>query len=358
MTHEQSKSSTANGQEHLHPIAPYPPPPSQYNGHYPPPPGAYAAQYYSFAPVADGSHDSSPPNGHPGAPFLMAYPPPPPGLVYAYAAPPPGQAPAYPPFAPGLAIPQPPRPKRKQVKMACTNCASACKRCNETRPCDRCVKYGITDTCVDGVRKERKKGVKRGPYKRKNRLGEGGDAGEASGESSVPTPAYPMPPEGYYPWYYPPPGYMQPPHDGQHPEGTQNGNGQPMVPQFYPLHPIYAPPPYGPYPGGAIPYPPPSLSPVGTMPPAPAANGRAAEQSPNDNAGENGTRAKKRSRAKNGDDSSKVKKAKAAAAAAAEPQPQNDIGRGKDLHLTGDNVAALNGHSNGNGAEVRTLIAA
>ncbi|KAJ2958232.1 hypothetical protein NUW54_g14545 [Trametes sanguinea] len=66
-----------------------------------------------------------------------------------------------------------PKPKRKQVKMACTNCASACKRCDEARPCERCVKYGLAETCVDGVRKERKKGIKRGPYKRKNRNGSG-----------------------------------------------------------------------------------------------------------------------------------------------------------------------------------------
>ncbi len=55
----------------------------------------------------------------------------------------------------------------------CTNCASACKRCDEARPCERCVKYGLAETCIDGVRKERKKGIKRGPYKRKNRAGSG-----------------------------------------------------------------------------------------------------------------------------------------------------------------------------------------
>ena len=49
----------------------------------------------------------------------------------------------------------------------CTNCAVACKRCDEARPCERCIKYGLANQCQDGVRKERKKGVKRGPYKRK-----------------------------------------------------------------------------------------------------------------------------------------------------------------------------------------------
>ena len=52
----------------------------------------------------------------------------------------------------------------------CTNCAAACKRCDEGRPCERCCKYGISDSCQDGVRKERKKGIKRGPYKRKGKV--------------------------------------------------------------------------------------------------------------------------------------------------------------------------------------------
>lgn len=59
--------------------------------------------------------------------------------------------------------------KRKQVKNACTNCQKACKKCDDARPCPRCVKYGIIDTCVNSVRKERQKGVKRGPYKRKDK---------------------------------------------------------------------------------------------------------------------------------------------------------------------------------------------
>jgi hypothetical protein len=62
----------------------------------------------------------------------------------------------------------------------CTNCAAACKRCDENRPCDRCQKYSISDTCVDGQRKERKKGVKRGPYKRKNK-------GDSDGSSPYPS---------------------------------------------------------------------------------------------------------------------------------------------------------------------------
>ncbi|KAG0219707.1 hypothetical protein BGX31_011234 [Mortierella sp. GBA43] len=59
------------------------------------------------------------------------------------------------------------KPKRRQVKNACVNCQKACKKCDEGRPCARCIKYGLTDTCIDSTRKVRKKGIKRGPYKRR-----------------------------------------------------------------------------------------------------------------------------------------------------------------------------------------------
>ncbi|KAE9407002.1 hypothetical protein BT96DRAFT_1014412 [Gymnopus androsaceus JB14] len=58
--------------------------------------------------------------------------------------------------------------KRRQVKNACTNCQRACKKCDDCRPCLRCVKYGMPAECVDSQRKERKKGVKRGPYKKRD----------------------------------------------------------------------------------------------------------------------------------------------------------------------------------------------
>lgn len=61
------------------------------------------------------------------------------------------------------------RPKRKQVKNACQSCQKACKKCDSGRPCARCVKYGLEDSCRDSIRKERKKGIKRGPYKRHNK---------------------------------------------------------------------------------------------------------------------------------------------------------------------------------------------
>ncbi|KAI7881776.1 hypothetical protein K492DRAFT_176876 [Lichtheimia hyalospora FSU 10163] len=66
-----------------------------------------------------------------------------------------------------------PQAKRKQVKNACTNCQKACKKCDDARPCPRCIKYGISSTCVNSVRKERKKGIKRGPYKRRQKAEDG-----------------------------------------------------------------------------------------------------------------------------------------------------------------------------------------
>ncbi|KAH6918826.1 hypothetical protein BKA70DRAFT_1248425 [Coprinopsis sp. MPI-PUGE-AT-0042] len=60
------------------------------------------------------------------------------------------------------------RPKRRQVKNACTRCQKACKKCDDARPCLRCVRYGCTDGCISSVRKERKKGFKRGPYKKRD----------------------------------------------------------------------------------------------------------------------------------------------------------------------------------------------
>lgn len=62
----------------------------------------------------------------------------------------------------------PTRTKRRQVKNACTNCQKACKKCDDARPCLRCVTYGLQDECVDSQRKERQKGIKRGPYKKRD----------------------------------------------------------------------------------------------------------------------------------------------------------------------------------------------
>ncbi|ORX48795.1 hypothetical protein DM01DRAFT_1338451 [Hesseltinella vesiculosa] len=105
--------------------------------------------------------------------------------------------------------------KRKQVKNACTNCQKACKKCDDARPCPRCIKYGIADTCVNSVRKERKKGIKRGPYKRRQksdgekptRKNTSGVADEQYMRNPAPMPAYGFPIGGQYPQPSDPTGY-------------------------------------------------------------------------------------------------------------------------------------------------------
>ncbi|KAG1748354.1 uncharacterized protein EDB91DRAFT_876156 [Suillus paluster] len=269
MASDQAKNAGAVAQEHHMP--PYQP---------------YGAYSQPFPVYYDPSHPE--PNGgpHPAPPYIYHYPPP--GMMYPY--PPPG----FPPYAP------PPqtnfqRVKRKQVKMACTNCANACKRCDEQRPCERCVKYGIPESCIDGVRKERQKGIKRGPYKRKNKSGNSDPATsptpnatfetfsstppEANGDpvwhppsvaqgpaTTAPAPpsmsSFPPPPEGGYyppPYFYPaPPGFV-PPSEGQAPaEGSPNAGAPPaMVPYYMPPPGYYGPPYYGP-PG----VPPPTMDPA------------------------------------------------------------------------------------------------
>ena len=54
---------------------------------------------------------------------------------------------------------------RKQLYIV--NCQKACKKCDDGRACQRCIKLGLTATCVDSPRKERRKGIKRGPYKKR-----------------------------------------------------------------------------------------------------------------------------------------------------------------------------------------------
>ncbi|KAJ3031390.1 UNVERIFIED_CONTAM: hypothetical protein HDU68_004469 [Siphonaria sp. JEL0065] len=57
--------------------------------------------------------------------------------------------------------------KRPQVKNACGNCKKSCKKCENVRPCPRCIQRGIADTCVDSERKSRPMGMQRGPYRRR-----------------------------------------------------------------------------------------------------------------------------------------------------------------------------------------------
>jgi hypothetical protein len=99
----------------------------------------------------------------------------PPMMMMAAPDPNDPNAPPHPMLIPGGYTPMfypypgvfPPKSKRRQVKNACTNCQKACKKCDDQRPCPRCVKYGIANDCADSVRKERKKGIKRGSYKKK-----------------------------------------------------------------------------------------------------------------------------------------------------------------------------------------------
>jgi hypothetical protein len=62
---------------------------------------------------------------------------------------------------------------RMLMHLQCSNCAAACKRCDDQRPCSRCLKHGVGDNCQDTERKERQRGIKRGPYKRRNKHPEG-----------------------------------------------------------------------------------------------------------------------------------------------------------------------------------------
>ncbi|KAF9530157.1 hypothetical protein CPB83DRAFT_868665 [Crepidotus variabilis] len=285
---EQAKTaSTPAAQEQAYPASTIVQYPHQaYNGASFPPPGppGYMPPFFSYPPP-DGAHPEGQNSTVSAPPYMMALPP---GVVYAY---PPPQAPGF-ASSPSSTTPAAlTRPKRKQVKMACTNCASACKRCDENRPCERCIKYGTPDTCVDGVRKERKKGVKRGPYKRKNK--DQMDSGSLNGDftpgtSTVTTTAAihaaaPYVPEGYYPVYYPPPGAFMP--HGPDGQPTADGspphaNGQPpMIP--YVIHPGFHPP----FPHYPPIYPHQAAAPASAPAPQPGAHAPAntatATQSPN-----------------------------------------------------------------------------
>lgn len=144
------------------------------------------------------------------------------------------------------------RSKRRQVKNACTNCQKACKKCDDARPCLRCVTYGIFDNCVDSQRKERKKGVKRGPYKKRDGKGTrrstdfdvlpvnhiflGNTIEQSVSHQALPASNNMSPPSGSPPLMGPylhfgfPPGYY-----GQYPPPTvpKPGEGAPLYPQYF-----------------------------------------------------------------------------------------------------------------------------
>ncbi|GJJ12028.1 hypothetical protein Clacol_006268 [Clathrus columnatus] len=171
------------------------------------------------------------------------------------------------------------RTKRTQCKNACTNCQKACKKCDDNRPCQRCIRYGTTGTCIDSKRKERKKGIKRGPYKKRDGKGlatetEDDDPRRSSQGAPVPPPHLPyVGPVGYPPaiWGPIPPaapggklegtGYYQPvlalaPVGGHGGEGVSVSGGSELSHHFpvgfYPATVISYP---GPFPPFSIPQP-------------------------------------------------------------------------------------------------------
>lgn len=163
------------------------------------------------------------------------------------------------PFPPGMVPTQPPRTKRRQVKNACTNCQKACKKCDDARPCLRCVKYGIAEECVDSQRKERQKGIKRGPYKKRDGKANNVDQQlDVSVQSAVPVPSATVaatsatPPMPYM-------HHMYPSFFGQYPTMAAGKPGEPPTyafPQYY-LAPIPMPPPHtAGQDGEAVAYPP------------------------------------------------------------------------------------------------------
>lgn len=48
------------------------------------------------------------------------------------------------------------RPRRKKARRACYACQRAHLTCGDERPCHRCIKRGLQDACMDGVRKKAK----------------------------------------------------------------------------------------------------------------------------------------------------------------------------------------------------------
>ncbi|KAG2217604.1 hypothetical protein INT45_001766 [Circinella minor] len=51
---------------------------------------------------------------------------------------------------------QNPKPRRKKATRACSHCQKAHLTCDDSRPCQRCIKRGLESTCTDGTRKRAK----------------------------------------------------------------------------------------------------------------------------------------------------------------------------------------------------------
>ncbi|KAI8062186.1 hypothetical protein BC940DRAFT_309353 [Gongronella butleri] len=197
----QASQAQAGRPSAAHPGQPYPP---------------QQAYQQAYQPVYGQQQPSSqaPSSYHPVQPYYAGYPatvPPPNGASTSAAGAAPADPQAYPhymlshygqpiyfDYSKYPPVPILVKPKRKQVKNACVNCQKACKKCDDGRPCQRCIKYGLTDTCQNSVRKERKKGIKRGPYKRRNQDGStpgtptgtsGATSSAASSAATTPAPS-------------------------------------------------------------------------------------------------------------------------------------------------------------------------
>jgi hypothetical protein len=48
------------------------------------------------------------------------------------------------------------KPKRKKASRACQSCQKAHLTCDDARPCQRCIKRGLQESCQDGIRKKAK----------------------------------------------------------------------------------------------------------------------------------------------------------------------------------------------------------
>ncbi|KAF8528511.1 hypothetical protein BU17DRAFT_61173 [Hysterangium stoloniferum] len=220
--------------------------------------------FYGYPPEHPPNQD---PNVPPATGEQIIYPP----TIYPYIQVPSGYMPvsmAGMPI-PGVLL----KPRRKQVKIACTNCATACKRCDETRPCERCIKYGMSESCRDGIRKERERGVLRGRYNKKKRQEEREPEAVQSNSNNEWTPptdalSFPggpappgsfPPPEGYYPAFYPiPPSHGPGTQSGQEDDNTSPDASTAETPHA-PDEPLSFPPPphaqyaYPPLPPGSYP---------------------------------------------------------------------------------------------------------
>ncbi|KAF9459540.1 hypothetical protein BDZ94DRAFT_1239121 [Collybia nuda] len=150
------------------------------------------------------------------------------------------------PFPSHLLPTQPLRSKRRQVKNACTNCQKACKKCDDARPCLRCVKYGISEECVDSQRKERKKGIKRGPYKKRDGKGSSVEQSDVSPHqgmtvsNGVPHSPSGSPMVASYAEAWGKRAYLPP---MQQPPGGSDGDQNSYPQQYYQAYVPFGPPP-------------------------------------------------------------------------------------------------------------------